>query len=1497
MVTKRLLLLLAVVLVSHSIDAVAQAGNGQVTGVVQDPTKALVPGVTVTLTNTNTGITNTQITNESGVYTFQSVPPGTYSASASLPGFKTSITTGVQVSLVPVRVNITLEVGALDNKVEVTAAADAALAETSASVGVVLSQRRITELPMVGGNVLDLLSVLPGFRENPGNDAASTVGGLSLDYVNTTVNGLSTVSSKQSPAFWGRQILTTNVINPDLVGEIRLILSPVDAELGRGNSQVQITTRSGTNKFNGAVNWNAQNTALNSRTWASKRVPNPVAPDWYNLHEITASYGGPIKRNKTFFFVLWDKQLVNRRTLISTPVLTDTARQGIYRYWEGWNPGNALTPDPTSFVSAGTQPVGTFRAVDFDGNPFRPLNNPTGGPYTLGGLRCFSLFGDKKVGADGQMLSFTQADCPGGTAVINPGPWDRLRAVVDPTGYMQRILKQMPHPDFFAGTGTDGLNTATYRWLQGRKGANTTNALQGVANTTADYNNRDQINVKIDHNITSSHRVNVSWTYEKDLGSDGLSAWGSGLDGNLARHPQFVTVNAVSTLSPKLVNEARMGINYSRHNSAPAWANLLDSSIRDKAREYVLYGGANPSNGKKYPILYNPGANWNGVVNFGAFDLANFSPLYDYADTLRWTRGKHSLNFGGEYRRPSTVGWTGGAYVAANPGNAGGTTATPLFFSNANLTNGANLLPNFLATARNDAGTMLSTFYGAINAPNTSYWIDGQPDLKAGTWQDVTTAINRIQSADPYGHQTRGQIQNEWGFFFKDDFKMTSRLTLNLGVRWDFIGSPYLTHGLTNRIDGDGLGLFGISRTPGVDPFSTWLTPGNTYLSGYGSAAATPLRCVNGAANPNGLPASNCNPDEMSRAIFVGPETDNPKLTLVPQAGRFSPAIGFSWQVPWFDSKPTTVRGGFQRTYGIAGARFSGGLLSGPGADGSASGVNINDPRWAAIFATRAANLTDLPLAVPATPTRAPQDRVFPVGQRNLALGYAHYDPDYRMPYTDNWTLTIQHSLNRTLTLEIRSVNTLGRDQGGAGGSLSSAGSFNINAPAIFKNQELFQALEMTRRGENAPLFDQMLMGMNLNPTVAGYGPVGTTPVGGVLQRGSAQLRKSTTFATALANGNYVTVVNNLLTAGSTGTGGLRPLPIDPATGVTLVTSQRALRNGCDRIADGLTGGFVNPDTGQTILPRCFPENYLIANPQFSTAVYAKNLGRSDYNALEVQLTMRPVHGLSLTATYGISKTMNQPGSGFTDPLRPELDYGLSGQSVGSDFRTNGTFELPIGPNKLLLTNSSGWLARAIERWQLGFIANVSAGAPRTFLSGFDMLYGNGRPNIVGPWTNPKGSVKWNGQNGEFFSEEYATYVDPQCLGVTTADGLRDNCSLRGLAKVVPQGTSGAIPLTNGTFGIPLLENPRPGQQGNLGAYTLSTLGRWSLDTNLSKTFKIDESKSVQFRLDAKNILNHPTPADPVGLTNAGSSFADNFGQVTSKTGSRTFQARLRVTF
>ena len=172
------------------------------------------------------------------------------------------------------------------------------------------------------------------------------------------------------------------MINPDMVGELKVILSPVDAEMGRGNGQVQILTRSGTNKLHGAAVWSVRNSALDANTWSNNRqvvngVWKPTQPTWINRHQATVSAGGPILKNKTFFFALYDQQFERQRGTARPVVLTDCARNGIFRYWEGWGNGNTLTP--TNNGAAAPQ----IASVDSFGNPVRPSTNPTGtGPYT-----------------------------------------------------------------------------------------------------------------------------------------------------------------------------------------------------------------------------------------------------------------------------------------------------------------------------------------------------------------------------------------------------------------------------------------------------------------------------------------------------------------------------------------------------------------------------------------------------------------------------------------------------------------------------------------------------------------------------------------------------------------------------------------------------------------------------------------------------------------------------------------------------------------------------------------------------------------------------------------------------------------------------------------------------------------------------------------------------------------------------------------------------------
>ena len=426
-----------------------------------------------------------------------------------------------------------------------------------------------------------------------------------------------------------------------------------------------------------------------------------------------------------------------------------------------------------------------------------------------------------------------------------------------------------------------------------------------------------------------------------------------------------------------------------------------------------------------------------------------------------------------------------------------------------------------------------------------------------------------------------------------------------------------------------------------------------------------------------------------------------------------------------------------------------------------------------------------------------------------------------------------------------------------------------------------------------------------------GYGPVGTTPAGGVLQRGSAHLRRNATFTANLANGNYVGVINslaNLSTVNAVGTVGA--LQNQPA-GVSGI-SARILRNGCDRLANNLTN----------IATRCFPEDYFFANPQLganaASAGYRANISHNNYHSMQVQHTLRPTVGLSLQTTFTWSKLLTDYyTNAVVDPRNRQADYSLDYASVPMELRMNGTFELPIGPNKLLFPNSSGWVARLLERWQTSIVYNWGSGQPRDTFSAQHLYAGGGgnqpqaRPDIVGPWVNPKTDFHQNGPNNDTgtiygFPSPYGVFTDPQCtnrVGNTDTMGfdLRASCTLMAMAAVVPAGTPGAISLSPGLdgsprFGVPVLQNSLPGTQGTQGARMLRLPGRWFFDANIAKSFRISESKSIQIRFDANNILNHPNPGEPNFNVQS-----ENFGRVTAdkvaNNTQRSFQGQLRLTF
>lgn len=1376
--------------------------SATVSGIVADPSGAVLPGVSVTATNNATAVATTVVSNEAGAYSVPALLAGVYTVSAELPGFQKATFTNVQLGDADkIRLNFTLQVATAAQSVEVTVAADTLLATSSSSVGEVLNQNRVQDLPMVSNNVLDLYRLIPGVRVDSTGVSPSFAGQSGQGSLNMVLDGV----DASGGARWGSSALSNTYLSPDLIGEAKFVVSPVDAELGRGNSQIQFLTRSGTNQFHGTGVWNVRNSAIDANTWANNRALNaatgawkPTIPDWANNHQFTGSLGGPIVKNKTFFFGLWDMMLVNGRTTQYPMVLTPCARNGIFRYFDNWNNGNAI-----QVTTGGATP--TIAAVDGVGNPIIPKNNPDGTPFT-GSLHYISVFGPGSFSGGAP-----NATCS--NFVASGASWDTFRTGMDPTGFVAKQLATMPLPNGYDLTGADGLNTAGYRWTQNTSGG--TESIFGYnTNGVAALNGlgRKQLDGRVDHNFDARNKLSVSYTYERDAGNANYETMPGGFRGSVFRHPQHLAFNFTSTLSSTLVNEAHVGMRRSGGNNFNGFTNPGTGS---KAQAFY-------PNDNGYPVYIGLGA---GSVNFqangplGGGTTAQYNDttvLWAYGDSLSWTKGKHTFKGGAEVRFGHSLGYDAGISPTAIPRAVGGETAfspipTPAIANGANM---PGLAGNAGAGNNQRMRNLLDMLSGSIASISQFYFM--QSPTKLSAFENYKTFPQRI----------RDTHQNEMSYFFKDDWKITRNLTLNLGARWDYYGVPYDANGLMPLPVNGPAGAWGISGSG----FGDWFNPG-------ARGQATTLQFV-GKNSPNaGTP------------WFSDDYKD------------FGPAVGFAWQLPWFGAGKTTVRGGYQMTYLQGQASNSitqenvvpGSTLGGTYGGDSAANAYLN-------LASVAAQIPVIQIYKPmqAVPLTDRTQQIY-VPQANL-----------RNPYAENLTLSVTRSITNNLTLDVRYIGTLGRRQWNT--------NFQINQPNFLFNG-LKAAFDAARVGNDSSpdlqVLERMFKGVNIAGT--GFGPVGST-VNGVLQTAGAELRASTATSgnvtgsnlqQNLANGNYENVAAILNTMNYS-TASNPTLPVIPA---------------------GVNGAVMR-NSG------LFPENFIVANPQFSSVFLISDINSNNYHSLEIQVTLRPTHGVSMQSTYTWSKNLGISsglGSTYTDPLNRHADYApLSDQRV-HDFRTNGQFALPIGPGKTLLGNSGGIMARLAEGWQAGWIFNGNTGQPvnvtgNTTLYGFytlGALTSSDTPDIVGPF-NSKGKVHWQQgatvPTGVYLSGSGGAAVkqvkDPQCS--TVAASLVGVCTLTAIADA----NTGQI----------LLQNAQPGKRGNLGLRSLEGPGIWRFDANMSKSFKLAENRNLLFRIDSTDVLNHAEPGTPVFDINT-NNFGLISGNAAKSTLHRQFQASLRFTF
>ena len=289
------------------------ANTGEIKGTVSDPSGALVSGVTVTITNLQTGVATVLTTNSAGIYDAPSMPTGQYKVVFSKSGFRNSVRDGITLQIETIGVDVVLQVGSVSEQIVVTG--DAPQLETESSdQHVNIASQAIHAAPIVGTDWrAELTQLIPGVNAGGGTGEASGqqvgVNGTQSYNVNFLMDG----SAATAP----RDYNSSNYFGPlDAISEVSVNSGNAPAEYGNGLTSINVITKSGTNQFHGSAYEFIQNTAFNARGFYNQSGTKAVE-HWNNYG---ASIGGPVIKNKLFFFFNYQRN----------PATTPTG--GLYGY-------------------------------------------------------------------------------------------------------------------------------------------------------------------------------------------------------------------------------------------------------------------------------------------------------------------------------------------------------------------------------------------------------------------------------------------------------------------------------------------------------------------------------------------------------------------------------------------------------------------------------------------------------------------------------------------------------------------------------------------------------------------------------------------------------------------------------------------------------------------------------------------------------------------------------------------------------------------------------------------------------------------------------------------------------------------------------------------------------------------------------------------------------------------------------------------------------------
>lgn len=922
--------------------AIAQIDTGAILGTVRDQTGAVVPGAKVTLINQGTGLELIQTANGSGIYVFTPIKIGTYRVTVSQPGFKRVISSNIVVNVnAQVKVDLTLTPGTVTQTVQVTSATPL-LQTQNVSTGQVISGAEVNNLPLNGRNYTFLAQLAPGVTSvaTGGGGRFNGTGGFVSNGLGAELNNyiLDGIDNNNDSVDFLNGAAYVDLTPPDGIQEFKVQTSDFDAEFGRaGGAVVNATTKAGTNEFHGDAWEYLENDQFDANSWGSNRIGQQKGEWRENTFGFTV--GGPVViphvyngHNKTFFFGDFQGLRIRNGALHNPTVPSaPEVASGYTNYQDLFGVNSTTTVNDFLGRSFNSNTI-------FDPATTRPVTKGQVDPVTgLVATGTGYVRDPFYLGALGNQTNFTTAVQE---QLMNILPLNRL----DPNAL--KILQLLPGQNLPIALSSPGSNGTSGNYTVLRSQPDDTSHFD--VRMDQNFSSKDQMFARVSYNNRNAFFPGDFVGLASNAGFGG---------GNFTDFALNTMLSETHIISPTLVNEFRIG--YSRLHTVSNPTLTTQSGI---PAQFGIQGISQANGNYGLPTLSISGLTGIGPGGWATPNI-RFSNTWQIEDNLTKVYGKHTFK-GGFEAQFLRFPWL-------NTINSRGSFSFGTYAGTPNACNAGTGVNGVACKATSTGGPGVADFLLtpiAATVPNGIDYVGGPSGASVSNdyWID--------------------DVRHYYAAYFQDDYKVLPRVTLDLGLRWEFFGQVDERYGSDAILD------------PGTySAVNDKLPPQQT---------VTNARYIINCAEKN-LPLSPSFTSLLAKDDIALTYSCTPGLINTPLTD-FSPRAGLAWQV----THKLVVRLGYGIFFGgfqsIGGAPDPG--FNYPGVI-SLSSPNHDDAHPITYADGSHATLEEGLLGMEPTPNSP--------GFSAEGLGLVAFQPNWKTAYTQEWNTTIQYEPSPSQTITI----------------------------------------------------------------------------------------------------------------------------------------------------------------------------------------------------------------------------------------------------------------------------------------------------------------------------------------------------------------------------------------------------------------------------------------------------------------------------------------------